>query len=322
MNKSLFILAGAALMLSSCKSKNKDDVVAERYTHKYGYDVAKTTWEEESIPGKKLTTFRNGITVTESYEDARLHGEKTITFKHSQTIQTKEVYNKGILVKRTNFSIRGIPEKETVFKSPTHLIVSTWHSTGSPKAKEEYKNSKLVNGQYFSLENETVSCINDGHGEKTIYNASGDIISKEVYVNYDIAYTETYHINHTPHIITSYKDGKIHGEKKEFALSGEPLYVENYENGEKDGLCTYYQNGYKYQETTYTAGRKNGIERLYIDGVTLAEETEYRLGAKHGPSVVFCDGSALTAWYFNDTKVTKAMFDQYEERDFMITSVQ
>ena len=322
MNKSLLIFAGAALMLSSCKDKNKEEVVSERYIHKYGYDVAKTDWEDQRIPGQKLTTFRNGKTITETYEDSLLNGVKTITFEHSQTIAIKEIYNKGLLVKRTNFTIRGIPEKETVFKSPTHLIVTTWHNTGSPKAKEEYKDSRLVNGQYFSLENETTSCINDGHGEKTIHNATGDVIAKEVYVNYEIAYTEQYHMNGTPHIITSYKNGKIDGEKKEFAFSGEPLYVENYVNGKKHGLCTYYQNGYKYLESSYSEGRKNGIEKLYIDGVTLSEETEYKAGVKHGPSVVFCDGSALTAWYFNDNKVSKAVFDQYEERDFMITSVQ
>jgi antitoxin component YwqK of YwqJK toxin-antitoxin module len=107
---------------------------------------------------------------------------------------------------------------------------------------------------------------------------------------------------------------------KTFALSGEPIAIENYSHGVKDGICSYYQNGYMYQQTTYNHGKKHGVEKFYIDGDTLAEETEYNNGCKYGPSVVFCDGTAKTTWYFNDEKVSKATFDQYDQRDMMITA--
>lgn len=322
MNKSVLIFLGAATLLTSCKSKSDEGVVSQRYIHKYGYDVSKEEWDVQRYPGQVLTTFRNGKTITETYEDTFLHGEKTVSFEHSQTVQTKEIYQKGILTKRTTFNIRGVPEQETVFKTPSHLLITNWYTTGSPKAKEEYRDGKLINGQYYSLGNETDSCITNGNGEKTVRNTAGDLLSKEVYTNYKIAYIETYHPNNTPSTITSYNDDKIHGEIKKYALSGEPLSIENYRNGKKHGICTYYQNGYKYQETTYTEGRKDGIEKFYIDGETLSEETEYKAGNKHGPSIVFCDGTARTFWYFNNQKVSKSTFDQYEEREVMISSIQ
>ena len=65
-------------------------------------------------------------------------------------------------------------------------------------SKEEFKDSKLVNGQQFSINNETDSVITNGNGEKTLRNESGDILSKEVFTNFEIAYVETYHLNGTP----------------------------------------------------------------------------------------------------------------------------
>ncbi|MCH9811750.1 hypothetical protein K0U07_03190 [bacterium] len=322
MNKTLFIIASAGILFTSCKSKKKEEVVSKKHLHKFGYAMSETDWNEEQPPGQIFTTYRNGRTVTETYEDCLLHGEKTITFPHSQTVQTKEIYNKGILTKRLQYNIRGIPRKETTFKSPTHQIITTWHHTGPPESKEEYINGKLESGQYFSLLNETVSSIANGTGEKTVFNLSGNVVSKEVYVDHAIDYTETYHLNGTPDTITSFKNGKMHGEKKAFAPSGEPLFVENYADGLKHGLCTYFQNGFKYLETNYAEGRKDGLERQYIDGTTLSEETEYAADLKHGPSIVFFDGSSKTSWYFKDTKVSKNTFNQYVERDYLITSAQ
>lgn len=323
MNKSHAILIGLTTLLTSCGSNsNVADIVSQRHIHKYGYDVAPQEWAENVFPGQVVTSYRNGQTITETYADSLLHGPKTITFEHSQTVHIKEEYQKGILVKRTTYSIRGVPEKETVYKTPTHLLVTSWFEKGSPREKEEYLDGKLINGQYFSINNEIDSCVENGNGEKTVRNAAGDIICKNVYTNYEIDYKETYHPNNTPHVITSYKDGKLHGEKKEFALSGEPLVVENYSNGEKDGVCTYFQNGYKYKETTYHEGLKHGVERLFIDGEMLSEETEYKMGEKHGSSVVYCDGVGRTFWYFNDQRVSKSVFDQYETRDMQIISAQ
>lgn len=312
-----------ALTLVSCGGDGSNkQVISQRYVHKYGYDVSRDEWKAELYPGHILTTMRDGKTITESYEDGLLHGQKTETYPHSQTIQTLEQYEKGNLVKRTSYNVRGVPQKEEVFKGENHVLVTTWYPTGTPKSKEEFKEDVLVNGQYLNASNETDSRIDNGTGERTIRNQSGDILSKEVFNNYALTYVESYYPNNTPHTTVSYENNLLHGEKKEFAMTGEPLSVENYYKGQKHGLSTYYQNGYKYLETPYAQGLKNGVERQFIDGEIVVEETEYHDGVKQGSSVLYCDGSAKTTWYFENQPVSRVKYEQLMQRHELIMGMQ
>ena len=310
------------LIFSACVEKANKEIVSQRYVHKYGYDVSKEEWQTELHPGQILTTLRDGKTIVEPYEDGILHGQKTETYPHSQTIHFLEQYERGRLVKRITYNIRGIPEQEALFKTNTHIVITHWYPSGTPKLKEEYKEDLLVNGQYFNLSNEADSRIDQGRGEKMIRNQNGDILAKERFDNYQLIYTETYYPNNMPHRIIPYKNGSIHGEKKEFAMTGEPVYVENYSLGKKHGPSTYYQSGYKYLESFYINGLKEGMERYYIDGEIIAEETEYQGGAKHGPSIVYCDGSAKTVWYFENQKVSKSTYEKLIHRHDLIMSAQ
>lgn len=309
-------------IIGCTNDNNTKNVISQRYIHKYGYDVSKEEWQNEKHPGQVITMLREGKTVTESYEDGILHGPKTETYTHSQTVQTLDQYDKGMLVKRTTYSLRGVPQKEIVYKSPTHTIVTTWYPSGTPKSKEEIKEDILINGQYCNPANETDSRIENGTGERTLRNQNGDILSKEVFNNYSITYIETYYPNNSPHTITSYENGRLHGEKKMYAMTGEPISVENYYLGQKHGFSTYYQNGYKYKETNYKHGLKEGIERQFIDGDNIVEETEYHEGLKHGCSMVYCDGSAKSSWYFQDEKVSRAKYEQLSSREEYIMSLQ
>ena len=318
----LFTLFAGFLLTGCTGDNNQKNVISTRYIHKYGYDVPKDEWLSQQYPGQVLTTLQDGKTIVESYEDGLLHGPRTETYPHSQTIQTLEQFERGKLTKRVTYTIRGVPEKEEAFKTESHIIVTSWYQTGTPKSKEEFKDSVLVNGQYFNYANETDSRIDNGNGEKTIRNASGDILSKEVYNNYVVSYIETYYPNNSPFTATSYENGVLHGEKKVFAMTSEPLSVENYLHGEKHGLCTYYQNGSKYLEIPYERGFKEGVERQYIDGEIIVKETEFHEGAKHGPSVIYCDGSARTKWYFENQKVSRSKFDELSQRHNLIMSMQ
>ena len=318
---SLIALAGA---LSSCDEgqSNNKNVISQRYIHKYGYDVSREEWETQQYPGQVLTTQRDGKTTTESYEDALLHGPRTETYPHSQTVQTLEQYERGHLAKRVSYTVRGVPETEEVFKSETHVVSTSWYPSGTPKAKEEHKDSVLINGWYYNVANETDSRIENGTGEKTVRNQNGDMLSREVFNNYQVTYAESYYPNNTPCTMASYENGKIQGEKKHFSMRGEPIFVERFSNGEKHGMSTYYQNGYKYSEVPYAYGYKDGVERHYIDGETLVEETEYKDGIKHGPSIVYCDGAARTTWYFESQKVSRPKYNQLVLRHESIMTAQ
>jgi antitoxin component YwqK of YwqJK toxin-antitoxin module len=321
MSKQGFILSAATLLLFGCSSDNNNkNVISERFIHKYGYDVSRDEWEAKRYPGQVLTMMRDGKTIVESYEDGILHGPRTESYAHSQTVETMESYERGKLLKRVTYNIRGVPQKEEVFKSPTNTLVTAWYPNGTPRFKEEYKDGFLITAQYFSPHNEIDSRIENGTGERTLRNQSGDILSKEIFSNYLVTYIETYYPNNTPHTATSYDRGKLHGEKKIYAMSGEPISVEHYFQDKKHGLATYYQNGYKYKEVNFAHGMKDETERHYIDGETLVEETEYHDGVKHGPSTVYCDGSARTSWYFDNEKVGRSKYDELTTREEIIMS--
>ena len=323
MKKATIPLCLLALLAAGCDNDSTSkNVLSQRYIHKYGYDVSQEEWQAQSYPGQVLTTLRDGKTITESYEDGLLHGSRTETFPHSQTVQMLETYERGHLAKRITYNIRGVPQAEEKFNSPTHVVVTSWYPKGTPKSKEEFKDNILINGQYFSASNETDSRIENGTGERILRNSSGDILSREIFNHFALTYVETYFPNNTPHVTTSYENGKIHGEKKVFAMSGEPVSVQNYFHGKKHGISTYYQNGYKFLEVAYVDGLKDGMERQYIDGETLVEETQYAEGMKHGPSIVYCDGAARTSWYFEDNKVSRSKFESLLMRDDLITTMQ
>lgn len=319
---SVSLLLVTACALCSCGDNASKNIISVRHIHKYGYDVPKDEWTKERYPGQKIVTLKDGTTITSSYEDGELHGTKTQTFAHSQTVETLEQYSRGRLIKRITYSIRGVPQKEEVFKDAHNVCVTTWYPKGTPQMKEEYQDETLISGKYFNLANDMDSYIEEGHGEKTIRNPSGDILSKEIYKNHEITYVENYYPNNSPHTAISYEDGLMHGECKEYAITGEPLSIENYHKGKKQGLCTYYQNGCKYLETNYHNGYKKGVEREYIDGHTLVAETEYAYGKKHGISTVYCDGCARTYWYFDGMSITQQKYNQMLQRQDFIMGMQ
>ncbi len=321
--KNSLILTLISLAMVGCNYNNSQkNVISRRYVHKYGYDVSSDEWQTAKYPGQVLTMLKDGKTIVESYEDSLLHGYRTESFPHSQTIEKQETYERGKIVKRVTYNIRGVPQNEEIFISPTHILVTTWYQTGSPRCKEEYKDDILINGQYYTISNEVDSKIDNGNGDRVSRNQSGDMLSKDIFVNNAITYTETYYQNNYPHTTTFYNNGLEDGEKKIFEMTGEPISVEHLHKGEKHGLCTYYQNGYKYQESIYKNGLKDGVERHFVDGEIIVEETQYKNGVKHGPSIVYCDRSAKTTWYFENERVNKNKYEQLMNRQEAILSIQ
>lgn len=322
--KMSYLPAALLAMLAFCScnksdNKNKKDVVTQRYIHKYGYDVSKDEWNANQFPGQVVTTLKNGVTIASTYEDGVLHGQTTFTYPHSQTLESLHLYEHGNLVKKISYDIKGIPQKEDYYLTPSHVKSKLWYNTGTPMCVEERLDNNLIEGEYFTIHNETESSVRDGMGTKTIRTQDGNLFAKEVIENGVVVGRESFHPNGSPHIVFSYKDGYIDGEKKVFGPTGDPILLESYTMGKLDGLCTYFQNGYKYLESPFRKGKKDGIERQYIDGETLVEETEYHEGQKHGPSTFYCDGISKTEWFYNNELVSKAKFEELSEREKMIS---
>ena len=299
---------------SSRKAKN-DDIISQRYIHKYGYDLSKKEWQSADYPGKVVTMLRNGVTRSSSYENGVLHGPTTYTFPHSHTLESLNIYEWGNLVKTLTYDIRGIPQKEHIFLSPAHVKITHWYKGGSPLCTEEYYNSELFEGEYYNERNEVESRINKGSGIRIIRNENEQITTKETIENGYPILRETFHPHGMPHIVIPLSGGKIHGIKKVFSQSGDPISKETYYQDILHGPATYFQNGCRYLEVNYSHGLKHGLERHFIDGHTLLEETEWVEGYKHGPSTFIADGTSTTRFYYNHIPVTKERYRELCEQE-------
>ncbi len=326
MKTHLAILVGvASLALTSCQKNKKprdEEVVSQRFYHRYGYAMSKSEWEQEEQPGQVVTTQRNGVTISSSYEGGVLHGPTTETYPHSQTLRIRQLFDKGTLCKQTFFDIRGVPQKEETYLSPSDVKVISWYKNGVPKSTEEYSSNELVYGEYYSPQNELESKVDRGRGVRTQRTQSGELLTKETFENSQVIRRETFHPNGVPHEIVSFQGGKLSGEKCKFGLTGEPILYENWKNGKLDGSAVYYQNGYKYLEVPYSEGLKHGLEKQYIDGEILANETQWFHGKKHGPAISYCDGLTSTDWFYNDEKVIRKRYEELCDREAEIATLQ
>lgn len=305
----LFPLVG--ILFAGCQvSKNnaKDGVVSQRYIHKYGYDVSKEEWDLGECPGQVITTLRGGMTLTSSYENGVLHGPTTCTFPHSNTRESLSIYERGNLVKKTVYSVRGIPQIEHDFSSPSRVKIKRWYDQGVPLCVEEYQDNRLVDGEYYDLHNQSECCVVKGVGSRVIRDRNGQITARETIEDGYPVLRENLHPNGMPHVVTPLCDGRVNGVKKVFAPTGEPLLCETYKRDILHGLSTYFQNGSRYLEVHYKDGLKHGVERHFMDGDVLVEETEWMDGHRHGPSTVFFDGMYTTRYYYNNIFVTKERY--------------
>lgn len=305
------LIALSGLFIFGCQNSSKDqneNVVSKRYIHKYGYDVSKEEWDATGYPGQVVTTLRNGVTVTASYEDGILSGPTTYTFPHSHTTESLNIFERGNLVKKITYDIRGIPQKEQVFLSPSHLKTTKWYQKGTPLSIEECHNSELLEGEYYNEKNETMHRVSKGAETRITRDQHENVVAKETIENGFSVLRETFHPHGMPHVIAPLSGSKIHGEKKVFAPTGEPISIESYKLDVLHGPATYYQNGCRYLEINYRDGQKDGKERHFVDGETVVEETEWMDGQKHGPSIVFFDGMSRTRYYYNNQAVSKEKY--------------
>ncbi len=310
-----------ALSLTGChNTQDTDNVVSERYVHKYGYALTKAEWQAKDYPGQVITLLADGSTVTSTYEAGLLHGSMTATYPHSQTVEFYTLYNQGEKVKEIQYDATGTPIKEWIQLSPTRYCISMWYHEGSPMLVEEYAGEELLEGQYFSLNNEIESRVEKGAGTKFQRAREGTLLAREMVEQGYSLKKETFYSNGTPETIAFYHRNVLHGEKKCFALTGEPLSIEEWVNGELHGKATYFENGNRYLETSYLYGQKNGTERHYIDGEILSQEITWENDQKHGPTNLYINGEKETRWFYADKSISEHKFEELSLLDQKIHS--
>ncbi|MBS0629934.1 MAG: toxin-antitoxin system YwqK family antitoxin [Verrucomicrobia bacterium] len=322
MNKFFFSLPIAVgLVLAGCGSDNGgSQVISKRYIHKYGYAVSDSEWAANNYPGQVITTLRNGVTITATYEDGHLHGPTTHTHPHSQTVQYYYLYNDGELKKEVVYDSLGMPIQEKVQLSPHRHCVTTWFGDGTPKSIEDYAGEELLDGQYFSLNNELESRVERGIGLRTLRDVNGLLLAKDEIDKGYVTKKEEFYATGAPHRITNYLMNAKHGERRAFTENGDPLSVEEWVDDQLHGKATYYTNGKKQIEVYFVHGARNGIETHYIDGELVEQEIQWVHDKRHGPTKFFVGNAvAKTEWYYNGQGVSQKRFDELFQMDQMIT---
>lgn len=234
--------------------------------------------------GQRITTLKNGVTVTENYSFGKLDGPKTYTFPYSSTIQKIETHSQGELIQEEHSNIDGKPYQKVEFLGNNSKRITNWYSEGHPQSVEEFDGDMLAKGDYYTIEGAQESHVVDLNGERTNRDAQGKLLSRDTIVNGQLYERTTLWPNNTPKEVTSYKNGKIHGHKRSYSEDGSPVSDETWVDGLQSGMTILYINGEKYSEVPYRNGVKIGVEKRYKDGHQLFEEITWIDGVQDGPS--------------------------------------
>jgi antitoxin component YwqK of YwqJK toxin-antitoxin module len=321
-NKLIPVLAALAVLAFACQKDKKDDqVVSQKYVHKYGYAVSKEEWAAKNYPGQVISSLRNGVTVTATYENGELHGPCTFTYPNSQVVEKYVLYNQNTPVKEILYDISGMPVQETVQLSQHRHSLTQWYSDGVPRSVEEYTDEELIEGQYFTLNNELESHVEKGKGQRILRDNAGGLLCKD---DIEAGYTvkrESFYPNGSPESIAYYHQNKLNGERRTFTAAGEPLAIEEWINGQLHGKSTYFKNGTKYREVSYLFGKKNGWETQFMDGEGVAHRTAWENDLKHGPETFYVADGEKIVWHYCGKEVSQSKFEEMNKLDEMISQV-
>lgn len=317
--KNTFWLLGCLGFLSSCCNNCGDEnVVSQRYIHKYGFDISKADWEKREQDGQVIKTLDDGVTITQSYENSILHGPTTYSFPNSSIIEKVKVYDQGILLKEIIQNKAGMPVREEIFEFDDRVVLTLWDEKGAPMSIEEYEGDKLVEASYFSPKNEMEFCVQTAEGTRVRRDRQGQLLCKDTIENGYVVHRITYHPNGEVYSTSSFEDYFLHGEQLHYYADGTLSVKDIWNHGVLDGVKYVYQEGNIISETPYTMGKKEGVERHYNNsGMTIAE-IHWKNDKRHGSSRFYSDHDTKIEWYYKDVAVNPEKFEVLENRSRMI----
>lgn len=316
------LVLSSGLILASCHNNaSLDQIVSQKYVHKYGFDVSEKEWDERSQDGQIVEMLKSGIKVTRSYENGQLHGPTTYTFPNSQIVEKLLTFDQGTLLKETVYDMAGMPAREDLYEFDNRNVVTLWDEHGVPLSVEEYENDVLVDGKYFNSNHELEAKVENGYGCRIKRDRTGLLISRDKMENGIIVERTAFHPNGEVHTISHYHDYQLHGAQLKFAPSGRPLMELTWNHGILDGQKTIYRNGIRVAEIPYVHGEKHGIERHYDDLGNLISETTWRNDKKHGLSKTYTEESVESEWFHNGMAVDAQKFVLLENREQIVAEL-
>jgi antitoxin component YwqK of YwqJK toxin-antitoxin module len=297
--------------LSSCQNRYCCDEVVCETVHRYGVPLPPEDWSERGQCGQVVSMRKDGVAVTRNYDNGILHGECTYTFAHRDVIQKRERYAQGNLTQEQLYYTSGMPYKQTSYEGPGRQSITVWYENGAPHARETIDNGNLVQAEYYSIDQQLESSVENGNGLRTRRDGQGQLQSVDTIQNGQMVLSTTYHPNGAPAVVTPYVNGMIEGERRIYLPGGEPAAIEKWSGNVQQGITQEFEHGEKRADIPYVNGNRHGIERRYRDdGQTIAQEIAWVQGQKHGPANSYIGNTKTTDWYFRNRQVAnKATFD-------------
>lgn len=312
---------GVVLLLASCQpSTSLDQVVSQKYVHKYGFKVSPQEWEERTQDGQIVSMLKNGVKVTSTYENGKLHGPTTYTFPHSTVVEKLLVYDQGALLKEAIYDPAGMPIREEIYEFDDRTIITAWDEKGVPLSIEEYDGELLFEGKYYTPDHELEAQVSEGFGNRVKRDRTGLLLLKDRIEKGEIASRTTYHPSGQIHTISHYLDHQLHGEQLKYTATGKPLMQLHWKYGILDGMKVVFRNGSKIAEIPYKDGQKYGTERHYDDLGYLTAEIEWKNDEKHGSSKIHTEEDTETEWFYKGKTVSAERFELMQMREQMLVN--
>ncbi|MBS0627745.1 MAG: hypothetical protein JSS09_05995, partial [Verrucomicrobia bacterium] len=125
--------------------------------------------------------------------------------------------------------------------------------------------------------------------------------------------------NGSPVSISYYIQNQLHGTRKTFTPTGEPIAVEDWAYGHLHGLATYYKNGTRELEIFYLYGKKHGLETHFLDGESVMHQITWDHGQKHGPETFFLPNEQKVSWNYEGKEVSLSRFEELTRLDGLMS---
>ena len=310
---------GCAIITSCQSNSSTDQVVSQTFVHKYGFETTEQDWEAREQDGQVVSMLKNGVKITKTFENGKLHGPTTHTFPHSSIVEKLMVYDQGTLLKESVNDAAGMPIREEIYEFDNRTIITLWDDKGVPLSIEEYDDEILMEGKYFTPEHELEASVESGSGIRVKRDRAGILISRDEIRDGAIASRTTFHPNGGIHTVSHYDNYELHGSQMKYTASGRPLMELNWNHGVLDGSKVIYRNGSKVAVIPYVKGQKHGVELHYDDLGNLTAEIEWRNDKKHGVTKLHTEESTETEWFFKGQAVNADKFKILENREQIVS---
>lgn len=308
------LIAGAIVIgISSCMRRNLDseEVIDQSYIHRYGVTIQPEEWSASGQTGQVVTTLKSGVVVTKGYSGGDLDGDASYTYPHSDLLERTETYELGKLKQENHFYRNGTTSKQIVYATPQSKLVYHWYDNGAPKSVETHENESLAKGEYYNLDHQSDSRVENGKGIRTMRDPFGLMVSQEVIESGTATLSKTFYPNGNVKQQIPYENGQIHGLVKNYQPDGVPSSLETWQGGERTGPTQIFENGELVAEIPYIRGVKDGMEKRYRNGKVLVEQISWVNDVRFGPSTTYIGNVTKTDYFYQGNLVSKAAFDKF-----------